>query len=113
MTRVYADASHCLAAYCTLHRSLFHAPPVHHETKTAFDFRKLRYAQNYSLVIAGPMPHKTSGTGVHSSAIMSMMSEDGYPPVIECGTNGLSISKSSFKNALKEAMSRGMIDADR
>ena len=83
------------------------------ETKTAFDFRKLRYAQNYSLVIAGPMPHKTSGTGIHSSAIMSMMSEDGYPPVIECGTNGLSISKSSFKNTLKEAISRGIIDADR
>jgi hypothetical protein len=82
------------------------------EAQTAFDFQKLRYAQNYSLVIVGPMPHKTSGAGSHSSAIAAMSSEEGFPPVIKCGMKGLSITKSSFREALIEAIARNLIETD-
>lgn len=48
----------------------------------SYHYEKLRYNSNYSLVLVGAMPHKTSGTGDFSSAIARMEQEDGFPPVV-------------------------------
>ena len=75
----------------------------------SFNFEKLRYNSNYSLLLVGAMPHKTSGTGDFSSAITRMEQDEGFPPVIRMGSNNLKISKSSFKAALEEAINAGYI----
>lgn len=75
----------------------------------SFNFEKLRYNPNYSLLLVGAMPHKTSGTGDFSSAITRMEQDEGFPPVIRMGSNDLKISKSSFKAALEEAINAGYI----
>lgn len=80
------------------------------ETVT-YPYSKLRYNPDYSLVLVGPMPHSTSGKGEHSSVIVALESEEGYPPVIRLGQNKLKISKSNVKAALQEAIEKGYIVA--
>lgn len=77
----------------------------------SFNFDKLRYNSDYSLVLVGAMPHKTTGTGDYSSAISRMEHEEGFPPVIRMGSNELKFTKSSFKEAIEQALNKGFITA--
>ena len=54
------------------------------------------------LLIVGPMPHSGSGKGGYGSVISALESEDGYPPVVRLGSNGLKITKSDFRAKLEE-----------
>jgi hypothetical protein len=70
---------------------------------TNLDFRKFRYSNKISAIIAGPMPHSTKGKGSYSSGLEMIKNEPGYPPVFECVTSDkLKITKESIRNALKQ-----------
>lgn len=75
----------------------------------SYHYEKLRYNSNYSLVLVGAMPHKTSGTGEFSSAIARMEQEDGFPPVVRF--KDLKITKTTLKEALQESLNAGYITA--
>ena len=75
------------------------------------DFSYLKYSYEYSLILAGPMPHKGKNIGDHSS-ILTMLESEGYPKVIRLGTNGLKISKSNIEKAIIEQIENKTITAD-
>ena len=84
-----------------------------YEDAKNYNFRKLPDALaffngKYSLLMVGPMPHSGSGKGDYSSIISALEAEDGYPPVVRLGSNGLKITKSDFRAKLEE-----MIEAKR
>ena len=74
------------------------------EMKT-FRFNKLRNINKYAAIIAGPMPHSTSGTGTYSSVIAAMENDDGYPPVFRIAK----ITNSSFRNIVKYMMDQNIV----
>lgn len=91
--------------------------------KTRFEFyleyedgidRKVKswqYNFNISAILVGPMPHCGEAKGDYSSVISAMEQEKGYPPVFRLGKNGLSISKSDFKDKLKDLLDSNIIEA--
>ena len=79
-----------------------------YEDAKNYNFRKLQWQPTYSLLMVGPMPHSGSGKGDYSSIISALEAEDGYPPVVRLGSNGLKITKSDFRAKLEE-----MIEAKR
>lgn len=73
---------------------------------TNMNFRKFRYNDKISAIIAGPMPHSIKGMNGYSSGLEMMRAEPGYPPVFECIANDkLKVTKKSINKALKEANS--------
>jgi len=62
----------------------------------------MQWQPTYSLIMVGPMPHSGSAKGDYSNIISALESEDGYPPVVRLGSNGLKITKSDFKSKLIE-----------
>ena len=73
-----------------------------------FNFSKLFYKPENTLVLVGPMPHKTVGSGDYSSAIEQ---KEGSPNVIRCGSNSLKITKQSIRDALQKALALGIVIA--
>lgn len=66
-------------------------------------WEKLRFNRDYSDVIVGPQPHKTTGAGDRSSVISVIESQEGYPNTIRAGLDGeLKLTKSSLDAALKK-----------
>lgn len=82
-----------------------------YDSTVTFNYKKMMYNPNYSLILVGPMPHSTTGKGDFSSAVVAMEQTEGYPPVIRLGSNGLKISKSGIKDALTGAMKSGVLAA--
>ena len=81
-----------------------------YEDGKKFEYSKLYYQSNYSLVMVGPMPHSSSGKCNYSSAIAAMEATEGYPPVMRIEISGLrAISKSAFRMKLQEALDTGII----
>lgn len=76
-----------------------------------FNFEKLFWRPENTLVLVGPMPHKTCGTGDYSSAIEAITQRPGSPNVIRCGSNSLKMTKSSIRDALQQALDLGMVVA--
>ena len=76
-----------------------------------YDFSKTQYSQKYCCILVGPMPHSGIAKGNFASVIDALMHTDGYPPVIQLGTDGLKITKSSFQRTLKELIDKGIIVA--
>lgn len=75
-----------------------------------FNYRKLQWASSYRLVLVGPMPHKTTGSGDFSSAIEAMKSELGYPKIIELHAgNELKITKQNFTDTLRNQLDNGFL----
>ena len=70
-----------------------------------FRFNKLRNINKYAAIIAGPMPHSTSGTGTYSSAIAAMENDDDYPPVFRIEK----ITNSSFRSIVKYMMDQNVV----
>lgn len=80
-----------------------------YEDAKTFDFKKIQWQPTYSLIMVGPMPHSIAGKGNYSSIISALESESGYPPVVRLGKNSLKITKSDFKEKLKEAIDQQKI----
>lgn len=66
-----------------------------------FDFRKTQWSSKYSYILVGPMPHSGVANGEYGSIISAIESEAGYPLVVKMGTDGLKITKTSFRYTLK------------
>ena len=77
-----------------------------------FNFSKLFYKPENTLVLVGPMPHKTVGSGDYSSAIAAIEQKEGSPNVIRCGNNSLKITKQSIRDALQKALASGIVVPD-
>lgn len=75
---------------------------LEYEDAKTFNFRKMQWQPTYSLLMVGPMPHSGSGKGDYSSVISAIEDEEGYPPVVRLGSNGLKITKSDFRSKLTE-----------
>lgn len=75
---------------------------LEYEDAKNFNFQKMQWQPTYSLLMVGPMPHSGSSKGDYGSIISALESEDGYPPVVRLGTNGLKITKSNFRVKLEE-----------
>ncbi len=71
-----------------------------------------KYKDYYCAILAGPMPHSGTGKGDFTSIITALENEEGYPPVIRMGENGLKITKSGFKKALQCLLETRRIEAD-
>ena len=69
-----------------------------------FDSSRIQWNPSYSLIMVGPMPHSGEGKGNYGSVIAAMEQDEGYPPVIRLGSNGLKITKSDFRAKLQEAI---------
>ena len=73
-----------------------------YEDAKAFNFRKMQWQPTYSLLMVGPMPHSGISKGDYGSIIVALEAEEGYPPVVRLGSNGLKITKSDFRAKLTE-----------
>ena len=82
---------------------------LNYEGAKTFDFRKIRWNSQYSLLMVGPMPHSGTSKGDHGSIISALETEDGYPPVVRLGSNGLKITKSDLRAKLTEMIETGKI----
>lgn len=78
-----------------------------------YNYRKLRYNQAYSVVIFGAVPHSATGKCDSGSVVAELESQSGYPPVkrLVAGSE-LKITKSNFKNAIKELLDSNIINSD-
>lgn len=75
---------------------------LNYEDAKTFNFCKMQWQPTYSLVMVGPMLHSGSGKGNYGSIISALETDDGYPPTVRLGSNGLKITKSDFRVKLKE-----------
>ena len=75
-----------------------------YEDAKTFNFKKTQYNDAYSAILVGPVPHSGIAKGDYSSIITALKREDGYPPVESIGTNGLKITKTSFKMTLERLL---------
>ena len=81
-----------------------------YEDLVRYDYRKLQYKAKYRLVLVGPMPHSTAGTGDFSSTISAIQNEPGYPKVVELRAGGeLKITKSNFTETLRGLLDEGYL----
>lgn len=83
-----------------------------YEKAEKFNYKKMQYSFNYSLIMVGPMGHSGPQKGKYGSIISSLEQEEGYPPVIRIGSNDLKITKSSFKTALIYCLEQNLINHD-
>lgn len=74
-----------------------------------FDYKKMQYNDNYSLILFGQTPHSGHEKGVYGSVVSALENEPGYPEVYRLGSNDLKISKTNFKDALQKAILDGVI----
>ena len=76
---------------------------LEYKKAAAYNVEKLKN-NKYTAILVGPMPHCGPGKGNYSSVISAMENTAGYPPVVRIGTNGMKITKSSFKRALRQVI---------
>lgn len=77
-----------------------------------FDIGQLQYNPEYRLILVGPMPHKTVGTGDYSSPLSRMEREAGFPKVVRmCSNEELKITKSNLKQIVNEQIMSGYLAA--
>ena len=67
-----------------------------------YNFRKMQWQPSYSVILVGPMPHSGVSKGDFGSVISALENEEGYPPVVRLGSNGLKITKSDFRTKLQD-----------
>ena len=67
-----------------------------------YDFRRMRYAPQYRVILFGPTPHSGHGKGDSSSIITEIEKADGYPRVMRLiSGNDLKITKTNFRETLQ------------
>lgn len=77
---------------------------LNYEDAKTYDFRKMQWSPNYSMVLVGQMPHSGTSKGDYSSIISAIECQEGYPPVVRIGTSGLKITKTSFRHTLEHLL---------
>ena len=82
---------------------------LNYKDAKTFDFRKTQWSSRYSCILVGQMPHSGLAKGDYGSIISALEAQDGYPPVVRMGLNGLKITKSSFRNTLEYLVSEQKI----
>lgn len=82
---------------------------LNYKDAKTFDFRKTQWSSRYSCILVGQMPHSGLAKGDYGSIISALETQDGYPPVVRMGLNGLKITKSSFRNTLEYLVSEQKI----
>lgn len=83
---------------------------LEYEDAKRFDFSKTQYKPEYALIMVGPMPHSGVSKGDSSGIITALEQRNsGYPPVVRLGSNGLKITKSSFREGLEKAIDDRLI----
>lgn len=88
---------------------------IDYETAKSYDYRNLQYSRSFSVILIGPAPHKTAGTGNSRSLIAELESHpDVYPSTrrISVANGELKVSKSSFSATLDELFQKGTICPD-
>ncbi len=75
----------------------------------SYNFKRTQYNQDYSCILAGPMPHQGNATGDFSSILTAIENQEGYPRVVRMGTNELKITKSSFRSTLQYLIREGVV----
>lgn len=83
-----------------------------YDEAASFDVSKIQWDENYSLVAVGPMPHSGVSKADFSSIIARMEKEDGFPPLVRLGDNGLKITKSNFKKMIEDAIATNLLLKD-
>lgn len=76
----------------------------------SFNPGELQYSGKYALILVGPVPHKIRGIGNFSS-ILEYLQQEGFPPVMDLGSNGLKITKTDFDRKLSIATETGLLVA--
>ena len=66
-----------------------------------FNFTKTQFNDAYSAILFGPVPHSGHAKETYSSVITALENEEGYPRTARVGTNGLKITKTSFRETLE------------
>ena len=74
-----------------------------------FNFKKTQYSDRYSLIMIGPMPHSSYGSGDFSSALSALRNTEGYPPIVTLGAQSLKITKTNFKNTLEQLIHNNIL----
>ncbi|MDD3052697.1 MAG: hypothetical protein PHR06_16380 [Candidatus Cloacimonetes bacterium] len=80
-----------------------------YEATKTYNFTKMQWNPDYSLVLVGPMPHSGNAKGESGSIIAALEHEAGYPPVVRLGSNQLKITKSDFKEKIGECIETKLI----
>lgn len=76
-----------------------------------YNFKNIKYAPNYRLVLFGPVPHSGKGKSEYSSIITQVKNEEGFPKVVRLSDgHSLKITKTILKNALIILIERGYIE---
>ena len=83
-----------------------------YETLQKFKYNDLQWNDSYRVLLVGPAPHKTSGTGEYASLLSALEKEPGFPRIVKMTTgNELKITKSNFKATLNGLLDEGFLAA--
>ncbi|NLC26742.1 MAG: hypothetical protein GX777_09010 [Fastidiosipila sp.] len=76
-----------------------------------YDFRKLQYNPNYSLILFGPSPHSGVSKKSRSSILTQLENMDGLPKIVRLeDSHGLKITKTGLKTALAREINNGYLE---
>lgn len=98
---VKSEALFPIAKQLGLEKNRFELYLDYEDAKT-FNFCKTQWQPTYSLLMVGPVPHSGINKGNYGSIISAVETEEGYPPVVRLGFDGLKITKSDFRTKLTE-----------
>ncbi|MDY5474080.1 MAG: hypothetical protein SPG00_03690 [Holdemanella porci] len=82
---------------------------INYDDPSSYNLKKLQYNPTYSVILVGKMPHKGKAIGDSSSIITYLENTEGYPPVIRLGSNSLKITKTNFKEALRDILDKRIV----
>ena len=83
---------------------------LNYEESKNYNYQKLKYESKYSMIMFGAIPHSSSGKGDYGSVVERLKNEIGFPKVCVLNNNdALKITKTNFRNALKENIEKGYI----
>ena len=87
---------------------------VEYDDVTNYGFRKLSFTSKYCAVLAGAHPHMARDIDGANSVIAHLESNrDEFPETVRLYAGGqLSVTKTNFKQALENLISRGVITPD-
>lgn len=87
---------------------------VEYDDVTNFGFRKLSYSSKYCAVLAGAHPHMARDIEGANSVLAHLESNrNEFPETVRLiAGNQLSVTKTNFRQALEDLISRGVIAAD-
>lgn len=83
---------------------------ISYEEVTNYNFRNLEYNNNYRLILIGPMPHSAKGMGDNNSIIEWLTHNKNIAKTRTF--ENLKVTKSSFKDVIREEIESGYLLQD-